>query len=158
MLSSKLLLDGIPRSLGQTELLEGELGLPELVLNLDVPFATIIDRLSNRLTHLPSGRVYNLDFNPPKQPGIDDITGCSYIIYILKARYFKPPFFKGEKLVFRPDDDPDIVSARLKNYEMITSPILEHYRRKNLLKTFSGTETNQIWPEMHKFLSHTFSS
>ena len=36
------------------------------VLNLDVPFETIHSRLAGRWTHLASGRVYNVDFNPPK--------------------------------------------------------------------------------------------
>lgn len=68
------ILDGFPRTLSQGE----ELARRETfraALYLDVPFRTIIDRVKDRLVHLPSGRVYNLEYNKPKTPGRDDITG-----------------------------------------------------------------------------------
>lgn len=57
-----------------------------LVVNLDVPDEVILSRISDRWVHLPSGRVYNLSYNPPKVDGFDDET--------------------GEPLTKRPDDNP----------------------------------------------------
>jgi adenylate kinase family enzyme len=57
-----------------------------LVINLDVPDSVILERISDRWTHLPSGRIYNMSYNRPKVDGLDDVT--------------------GEKLVRRPDDNP----------------------------------------------------
>ena len=57
-----------------------------LVLDLDVPDEVILGRISDRWVHLPSGRVYNLSYNPPKVAGHDDET--------------------GEPLTKRPDDNP----------------------------------------------------
>ena len=56
---------GFPRTVSQAEALDGVYSV-DTVINLDVPFQTIKERLTSRWTHLPSGRVYNTDFNPPK--------------------------------------------------------------------------------------------
>uniref|UniRef100_H3D6Q7 GTP:AMP phosphotransferase AK3, mitochondrial n=1 Tax=Tetraodon nigroviridis TaxID=99883 RepID=H3D6Q7_TETNG len=126
--NSSWLLDGFPRTVAQAEALEDAYSA-DSVVNLDVPFQTIKQRLTSRWTHLPSGRVYNTDFNPPKVPGLDDVT--------------------GEPLVQRDDDSP---TRRLKSYETQTEPVLEFYRCKGVLQTFSGTETNKIWPHVEAFL------
>jgi adenylate kinase len=57
-----------------------------LIVNLDVADEIILNRISERYVHLPSGRVYNSSFNRPKVDGLDDIT--------------------GEPLTKRPDDNP----------------------------------------------------
>lgn len=124
---------GFPRTVTQAEALEDAYSA-DSVVNLDVPFQTIKQRLTSRWTHLPSGRVYNIDFNPPKVPvstppplspaktpevqaakssgrslqGLDDVT--------------------GEPLVQRDDDSPDTVTRRLRSYETQTEPVLEFYR------------------------------
>ncbi|KAJ3605289.1 hypothetical protein NHX12_027339 [Muraenolepis orangiensis] len=126
------LLDGFPRTVSQAEALDGVYNV-DTVLNLDVPFQTIKERLTSRWTHLPSGRVYNIDFNPPKVAGMDDVT--------------------GEPLAQRDDDTPETVTRRLKAYQTQTEPVLEYYRSKGILEVFSGTETNKIWPHIHVFLS-----
>ncbi|VDP95172.1 unnamed protein product, partial [Echinostoma caproni] len=64
--SSNLLLDGFPRTLEQAKSLDKELSVT-CVLNLDVPFDEIINRIKCRWVHLPSGRIYNDEFNPPKK-------------------------------------------------------------------------------------------
>lgn len=130
--NSSWLLDGFPRTVSQAEALEDAYSA-DSVINLDVPFQTIKQRLTSRWTHLPSGRVYNVDFNPPKVPGRDDVT--------------------GEPLVQRDDDSPDTVTRRLRSYETQTEPVLEFYRCKGVLHTFSGTETNKIWPHVEAFLN-----
>ncbi|XP_026863120.1 GTP:AMP phosphotransferase AK3, mitochondrial [Electrophorus electricus] len=128
---SSWLLDGFPRTVAQAENLDSMCTL-DTVINLDVPFETIKERLTSRWVHLPSGRVYNTDFNPPKIPGLDDVT--------------------GEPLSQRDDDTPVTVTRRLKAYENQTQPVLEYYRSKGVLTTFTGTETNKIWPHVHAFL------
>ncbi|KAJ7335494.1 hypothetical protein JRQ81_013435 [Phrynocephalus forsythii] len=126
-----VLLDGFPRTVPQAEALDKVCPI-DTVIDLDVPFETIRQRLTARWIHPTSGRVYNLEFNPPKVPGLDDDT--------------------GEPLVQRDDDKPETVMKRLKSYEAETKPVLEYYRQKAVLQTFSGTETNKIWPDVHRFL------
>lgn len=64
---SVFLFPGFPRTVSQAEALDNAFSL-DTVINLDVPFQTIKERLTSRWTHIPSGRVYNTDFNPPKVP------------------------------------------------------------------------------------------
>ncbi|XP_045548507.1 GTP:AMP phosphotransferase AK3, mitochondrial isoform X2 [Salmo salar] len=129
---SSWLLDGFPRTVAQAETLDSVCSV-DTVINIDVPFQTIKQRLTSRWLHLPSGRVYNIDFNPPKISGLDDVT--------------------GEPLIQRDDDTPETITRRLKSYEIQTQPVLEYYRSKGMLETFSGTETNKIWPHIQAFLS-----
>lgn len=131
------LLDGFPRTLQQAKTLHIEENV-NVVISLDVPAEEIIQRVAGRLTHLPSGRVYNLDFNPPKNPGKDDIT--------------------GENLVIRDDDRPEAVRQRLETYDANIKPILEFYDKQGVLKLFQGKFTNEIWPKVHGFLSESIPS
>ncbi|XP_077944047.1 GTP:AMP phosphotransferase AK3, mitochondrial isoform X2 [Gasterosteus aculeatus] len=133
---SSWLIDGFPRTVSQAEALDDAFTV-DTVINLNVPFQTIKQRLSSRWTHLSSGRVYNVDFNPPKVPGLDDVT--------------------GETLVQREDDTPETVTRRLKAYQNQTEPVLEFYRSKGVLEIFSGTETNKIWPHVEAFLRRKVS-
>lgn len=64
---SRLSVPGFPRTVPQAEALDDACSV-DTVINLDVPYQTIKQRLTSRWTHLPSGRVYNTDFNPPKVP------------------------------------------------------------------------------------------
>jgi adenylate kinase len=73
-LNGDLLLDGFPRTIGQAEALKDIVDV-DLVINLEIPYEVIVDRISKRWTHLASGRIYSYDFNPPKIEGIDDATG-----------------------------------------------------------------------------------
>ncbi|XP_040213348.1 GTP:AMP phosphotransferase AK3, mitochondrial [Rana temporaria] len=125
------LLDGFPRTVPQAQALDNAHQI-NTVINLNVPFQTIKDRLTARWIHAGSGRVYNTEFNPPKVSGIDDIT--------------------GEPLIQREDDKPETVTKRLKGYEALTTPVLEYYQNKGVLETFTGTETNKIWPHVLAFL------
>lgn len=130
------LLDGYPRSVEQAESLVKRFP-PNIAIHLNVPFDVIIERIKLRYVHIPSGRVYNLDFNPPKVTMKDDIT--------------------GEPLIQRDDDKPEFVAKRLEIYSQQIKPVLEFFRARNVLKEFSGTETNVIWPHVQKFLQE-FSS
>ncbi|KAK2580821.1 hypothetical protein KPH14_005904 [Odynerus spinipes] len=124
---SNWLLDGFPRTLTQAEKLQ-EIHPINLVLNLVVPTSVIVDRVKNRWTHMPSGRVYNLGFNDPKVPGKDDVT--------------------GEPLSQRQDDKPEIVQKRLQDYSTKTEPVIQFYRTLGILREFRGNTTNEMWPSI----------
>lgn len=125
------LLDGYPRTRPQAEKLSEEVDI-NLVINLVVPFKVIVDRLKSRWIHLPSGRVYNIGFNDPKTPGLDDIT--------------------NEKLTQREDDKPEVVQKRLDTYSATINPVIEFYEKKNVLHTFQGNTSNEIWSQLYPFL------
>ena len=67
--------DGFPRTLPQADALK-DAGVPvDVVLQIDVPDGEIIERMSGRRAHLPSGRTYHVKYNPPKVECKDDVTG-----------------------------------------------------------------------------------
>jgi nucleoside-triphosphate--adenylate kinase len=121
------LLDGYPRTLLQAKALSASQPI-DIVVNLDVPFDVIRQRLENRWIHKPSGRVYHTEWSPPKVPGVDDET--------------------GEELIQRDDDKPETVQWRLKLYDNMTKPLLEYYKNLGLLHSFSGNESNIIYPKI----------
>ena len=131
------LLDGFPRTLPQAKALSENVGV-DTVINLDVPDSTIIDRIKGRRVHLPSGRVYHDEYNPPKVARLDDHT--------------------GEELIQRPDDHPDTVRERLQHYNSQTRPVLDYYEKLNLLRSFTGTESDVLWPQIETFLHSEFST
>jgi adenylate kinase len=79
----------------------------DYVLEIDVPFDAIIERMSGRRSHPASGRTYHVKFNPPKVEGRDDVT--------------------GEPLVQRDDDREETVSKRLEVYSAQTRPLVDYY-------------------------------
>ncbi len=125
------LLDGFPRTVPQAEHLMAKEKL-DTIINLNVPFDVIIERIQGRWIHPPSGRVYHVSYNPPKDPRRDDLT--------------------GEPLVQRPDDHPETVKERLRQYELQTKPVLDFYHRHGLVRSFTGTESDEIWPEVLKYI------
>lgn len=130
--TSNWLLDGFPRTRKQAEILYKQAPI-EAAMNLVVPFDVIIDRIQKRWVHLPSGRVYNIDFNAPKVQGLDDVT--------------------GEKLVQRDDDKAEAVQKRLDVYSKTLGPVLEFYKEEGILEEFSGRTSDEIWPSVYKYLA-----
>jgi adenylate kinase len=103
------LFDGFPRTIPQAEAMKAS-GVPlENVIEVAVPDETIIERMSGRWVHLPSGRSYHTKFNPPKVAGKDDVT--------------------GEPLVQREDDQVETVKKRLGVYHKQTEPLVSYYRQ-----------------------------
>ena len=102
------LLDGFPRTVGQADALR-LLTAIDFVIDIDVADEEILRRLTGRLMHLPSGRIYHLASHPPKVAGLDDVT--------------------GEPLVQRPDDTEATVKKRLAVYHEQTSPLRQFYSR-----------------------------
>ena len=103
------LFDGFPRTLPQAEAMKTSAVRIDYVLEIDVPEAEIILRMSGRRVHLGSGRSYHVQFNPPKVEGRDDIT--------------------GEPLVQRVDDLEETVRSRLAVYQAQTRPLVEYYTK-----------------------------
>jgi adenylate kinase len=103
------LFDGFPRTIPQAEAMKLAGVKLDAVLEIDVPDAAIIERMSGRRAHLPPGRTYPLELNPPKVAGKDDVT--------------------GEDLVQRADDAEDTVRKRLEVYQSQTRPLVEYYSR-----------------------------
>lgn len=102
-----VLLDGFPRTVAQANALS-EAGVHiDYVIQLDVPEALIVQRMTGRLVHMPSGRVYHRENNPPKVAGVDDVT--------------------GEPLTQREDDQEATVRHRLQVYAKQTAPLVEYY-------------------------------
>ena len=105
--SKGYLFDGFPRTIPQAQAMK-DAGVPiDYVLEIDVPFNAIIDRLSGRRVHPASGRTYHVKFNPPKVAGKDDVT--------------------GEDLIQRDDDKEETVRKRLQVYNDQTRPLVEYY-------------------------------
>ena len=107
------LFDGFPRTIPQASaLLESNI-LIDVVLEIDVQDDEIVKRLSGRRVHLDSGRVYHIEYNPPKNEGFDDVS--------------------GEELIQREDDQEETVRNRLKVYHQQTKPLVEYYTQLSSL-------------------------
>lgn len=102
------LLDGFPRTLSQARSLREQAIKIDAVVNIMVPDADIVERISGRLVHPASGRSYHKNFSPPKNPGKDDET--------------------GEPLIQREDDKAETVLERLSVYRAQTEPLVKYYR------------------------------
>lgn len=117
------LLDGFPRTVGQAEELGAMLGASGKplgrVLNVVVPRAEVVRRLSGRRSCPTCQAVYHVDFAPPKREGVCD--QCQ------------------SALVQRSDDRREAVETRLTVYEEQTAPLIAYYRQRSLLSDVDGT-------------------
>jgi adenylate kinase len=101
------LFDGFPRTIPQADAMKAAGVKLDYVLEIDVPFDAIVERMSGRRSHAASGRTYHVKFNPPKVAGVDDVT--------------------GEPLIQRDDDREETVMKRLQVYAQQTRPLVEYY-------------------------------
>jgi adenylate kinase len=101
------LFDGFPRTIPQADAMKSAGVRLDYVLEIDVPFEAIIERMSGRRSHPASGRTYHVKFNPPKIEGKDDVT--------------------GEPLIQREDDKEETVRKRLEVYSAQTRPLVDYY-------------------------------
>ncbi|AKC59873.1 adenylate kinase family protein [Blochmannia endosymbiont of Polyrhachis (Hedomyrma) turneri] len=107
------ILDGFPRTFTQAHAMK-EIGISiDFVLIFSISEQLIIQRISGRYLHVPSGRIYHPIFNPPKKYGYDDIT--------------------GELLVCREDDNKQVIRNRLIEYYCYTIPVIDFYRKESLI-------------------------
>ncbi len=101
------LFDGFPRTIPQADAMKVAGVKLDHVLEIDVPFDAIVERMSGRRSHPASGRTYHVKFNPPKVEGLDDVT--------------------GEPLIQREDDKEETVGKRLAVYSAQTRPLVDYY-------------------------------
>ena len=101
------LFDGFPRTIPQADAMKAAGVKLDYVLEMDVPFEAIIERMSGRRSHTASGRTYHVKYNPPKVEGKDDVT--------------------GETLIQREDDKEETVRTRLEVYSAQTRPLVAYY-------------------------------
>jgi adenylate kinase len=132
------ILDGFPRTLNQAKDLDKELktissGI-DMVLYFEIPEKIAIERLTGRRVCKKCGANYHIKNIPPKKEGVCDKCGSS--------------------LFQRPDDTIETVKNRLKVYEAQTSPLIDYYTKKGVLKKVSGALDVQ---ELFKVLSQAFS-
>ena len=103
------LFDGFPRTIPQAEAMKTSGVQLEHVVDISVDDKVIVERMSGRRCHLPSGRTYHLKYNPPKNDQKDDVT--------------------GEALVQREDDKEETVKKRLAIYHEQTEPLIGYYEK-----------------------------
>ena len=132
------LLDGFPRTIRQAEMLEESLANRgrrlTAALLVEAPDEVVIQRLSGRRV-CSSGHTYHVDFNRPKHEGVCDIDG-------------KP-------LTQREDDKPEVIERRLAVYKAQTTPLIEYYDERDLLKRFNGARDED---EVHRHIRATLAT
>lgn len=131
------LLDGFPRTIPQAEALEqllGELGMKlDLVLNIKVAPAALLERLTGRRVCRQCGATYHMVFNRPRQSGV-----CNRC---------------GGELYQRSDDTAETVSDRLRVYADQTAPLLEFYQQRGVLQEVDGElGIDEVWASMSGLL------
>jgi adenylate kinase len=116
-------LDGFPRTIPQAKALDEALSknndAVEFAIDVDVPDAKIISRMSGRRACVNCGATYHVETIPPKQEGICDVCGAN--------------------LILRDDDQPETVEKRLQVYHEQTQPLIDYYQGKGILRSVDGT-------------------
>ncbi|KAE8145345.1 adenylate kinase 2 [Aspergillus avenaceus] len=133
--TASFILDGFPRTSVQASSLDTLVPI-NFVVHLVTPPSIILSRIASRWVHEPSGRVYNTDFNAPKVPGKDDIT--------------------GEPLTQREDDSLETWTQRLHKFEETSRALLEHYDRKGCLWRAEGNTSDEISPKLFAEIENRF--
>ncbi|EHY66263.1 hypothetical protein NERG_00959 [Nematocida ausubeli] len=133
------ILDGYPRTEEQLDSIDFHY---DRILFLDTPMDYIMERVEGRLCHLSSGRIYHKKYNPPKVPGLDDVT--------------------GERLVKREDDRVELIKGRILDFIEKTGKVIEKGIKTNKLARIDGSqpkdmisqmileEVRKIEPEQHR--------
>lgn len=119
-------LDGFPRTTAQAEWLDkfltsrtfGGRQLAPVVIEVQVGYNQLLQRLTGRRSCPTCGRIYNVYFQPPRREGICDCDGAP--------------------LIQRKDDSEEVISERLKTYERQTLPLTDYYRRQGRLHGLNG--------------------
>ncbi|KZS98781.1 adenylate kinase 1 [Sistotremastrum niveocremeum HHB9708] len=127
------ILDGFPRTVPQAEklgsMLEERKEKLDHVVELQIADQLLISRITGRLIHPASGRTYHREFNPPKKPMKDDVT--------------------GEPLIQRSDDNVETLRKRLSAFHAQTGPVVEYYKRQGI---WTGVDAAQapkvVWEKL----------
>lgn len=118
------LLDGFPRTVVQAqkldELLQSRGQSLDAVVEFKIEDSILVKRITGRLIHPKSGRSYHLEFNPPKKPMTDDVT--------------------GEPLVHRSDDNVEALKKRLAVYHTQTKPLVDYYSQRGIHRAVEASQ------------------
>ena len=130
-------LDGFPRTVAQAEWLDRELAgkagntRSTVVVDVDVSYNQLLQRLTGRRTCPVDGKIYNIYLQPPKEKGVCDVCGT--------------------QLFQRVDDTEEVISERLKSYERQTLPLEDFYRKQGRLRRINGEQpVEQVLAEMFR--------
>lgn len=131
------ILDGFPRTVVQAQELDKLLDVRRSRLQSVIEFAIdddlLVRRITGRLIHSKSGRSYHEEFHPPKKPMTDDVT--------------------GEPLIKRSDDNADTLKKRLDTFHSQTSPLVDYYKKQNILTTVDASKSADF---VHKCIKAAF--
>jgi adenylate kinase len=119
------ILDGFPRTLAQADWLDGWLSgqsqmLPVVAVSIQVDYTHLLQRITGRRTCPVCGTIYNVFLKPPKVPGVCDLEGAA--------------------LVQRSDDTEICFDGRMRTYESLTAPVIEHYRALSRFAEVNGDQ------------------
>lgn len=122
------ILDGFPRTVPQAEkldaMLESRKEKLDHVVEMQIADQLLISRITGRLIHPASGRSYHKEFNPPKKPGVDDVT--------------------GEPLIQRSDDNVETLRRRLDAFHKQTGPVVDYYRNKGIWQGVDAAQSPKV--------------
>ncbi len=117
------ILDGFPRTLGQANWLDGHLtahtgALPVIAISIRVSYNQLLRRITGRRICPVCQTIYNVYLQPPK---VDEV--CDK---------------EGAHLVRRSDDSKEVFDERMRAYESLTAPVIEHYRKLGRFEAVDG--------------------
>ena len=130
-------LDGFPRTIPQAKALKAALDKMgetiDYAIDVEVPDENIVNRMGGRRACIGCGATYHVEFNAPKVEDVCDTCG-------------------GE-LVLRDDDKPETVQKRLSVYHAQTQPLIDYYKKANVLVEVDGTQDiNVVFQDIVKIL------
>lgn len=120
------ILDGFPRTLGQAKWLDGQLGasqerLPVVAVSIRVEYTGLLRRITGRRSCPACQRIYNIYLQPPQSDTVCDVDGTP--------------------LVQRADDTEAVFHERMRTYEQLTAPVIEHYRGLGRFEEVNGEQS-----------------
>ncbi|CAN1267925.1 Adenylate kinase 4 [Linum perenne] len=127
------ILDGFPRTVVQAQ--KEKQGVKvDKVLNFAIDDSILEERITGRWIHPSSGRTYHTKFAPPKNPGVDDVT--------------------GEPLIQRKDDTAAVLKSRLEAFHRQTEPVINYYKQKGAVADLHAEKApKEVTVEVEKALS-----
>jgi adenylate kinase len=123
--ASGYILDGYPRTLVQANWVDRHIGadpkaLPVIAVSIQVGYNELLRRITGRRTCPVCGTIYNIYLHPPKVEGKCDLEGAS--------------------LERRSDDTEEVFQERMRTYESLTAPVVEHYRALGRFEEVNGDQ------------------
>ncbi|KAJ4960639.1 hypothetical protein NE237_020549 [Protea cynaroides] len=133
------ILDGFPRTVAQAEKLDEMLQKQgtkiDKVLNFAIDDSLLEERITGRWVHPSSGRTYHTKYEPPKVPGLDDVT--------------------GEPLIQRKDDTAEVLKSRLQAFHRQTEPVVDYYVKKGVVANVHAEKPpKEVTTEVQKTCSN----